>query len=111
MRQDAERYSVVKKDQSRRRKKQRAKLAEIKLARGCELCGYNEHSVALDFDHISGDKVEGLARLALDWSWARLLEEVAKCRVLCANCHRIVTHDAQQCKKTRKENDKARSVD
>ena len=69
--------------------RQRAKLAAIKLTRGCADCGYREHSCALDFDHL-GNKSFTIG-LSVSNSWVRLLEEVAKCNVVCANCHRVRT--------------------
>ncbi len=66
-------------------------LTELKLASGCVDCGYNEHPAALDFDHLPGQvKHRGLARM-LTVTRSTLLAEVAKCEIVCANCHRIRT--------------------
>jgi hypothetical protein len=42
---------------------------------------------AMDFDHVQGSKVTGIAQM---WSWgrARVIEEINKCALVCANCHR-----------------------
>lgn len=65
---------------------------EIKTAFGCIDCGYNHSAVALDFDHLrekSFDISQGIGRgLKLD----TILDEIEKCEVRCANCHRIKTH-------------------
>ena len=81
----------------------------IKLAAGCELCGYRAEACALDFDHLNpenkyrtrtgrlvhvADMVKG-ERYGLP----TILEEISKCRVLCANCHRVHTHRVQRRKK------------
>jgi hypothetical protein len=64
---------------------------KIKLERGCADCGYNTDSDALDFDHLR-DKVERISRmLQTSRSIASLDAEIAKCDVVCANCHRIRT--------------------
>lgn len=78
----------------------------IKTAAGCESCGYNTHACALQFDHIDpatkyrtrngvlvhpADMVKG-ARYSLN----TILAEIAKCRVLCANCHAVYTHTVQR---------------
>jgi hypothetical protein len=44
--------------------------------------------VVLQFDHVSDDKTEDVGRM-LSWavSWKRILQEIAKCEVVCANCH------------------------
>lgn len=74
------------------RERNRRILATIKVEKGCEICGYNKHPVALDFDHkVQSEKSMkiGGATCAID----RLLEEVKKCRVLCANCHRVESYE------------------
>lgn len=61
-----------------------------KLVSGCVDCGYNLHDEALDFDHVRGTKLREVSRM-LHFSWTRIMKEVAKCEVVCANCHRIRT--------------------
>lgn len=69
-------------------------LDKIKLDSGCIDCGYNECAVALDFDHlIPKDKHFGISRQAASVSWKRLMAEIKKCVIRCANCHRIKTHE------------------
>lgn len=65
-------------------------LRALKLLRGCFDCGYNESVDALEFDHRPGEVTSaGVAAYAS--SSNRLIEEVAKCDVVCANCHSIRT--------------------
>ena len=72
-------------------------LDNLKLAAGCADCGYNAHPRALDFDHIGTDKAGDVSRMAHSTaSWARLKAEIAKCEVVCANCHRIRTFTRRQ---------------
>lgn len=69
-------------------------LAEIKLAKGCADCGYNKHPAALDFDHLPGHvKRQNLSRMNGWYGKAAIEAELAKCEVVCANCHRIRTHE------------------
>jgi IS30 family transposase len=78
----------------RRRKAQRRELAKIKLGRGCADCGYAGHSAALDFDHVHGDKQFNVGQMASDHRpWEQIEAEIAKCEVVCANCHRIRTYE------------------
>lgn len=44
----------------------------------------------MDFDHIGEKRLE-VSRLLYVSGTAALLEEIAKCEVVCANCHRIRT--------------------
>lgn len=65
-------------------------IDKYKVACGCEVCGYNSHPAALDFDHINPEEKEFLIpRLLGRGNLKRLFREIRKCRVLCANCHRI----------------------
>lgn len=66
------------------------KIAEIKIKSGCMDCGYNEHPYVLDFDHVRGKKIGSICSLR-NRSWEIIEAEIAKCEVVCANCHRIRT--------------------
>lgn len=69
-----------------------AYIQAIKLERGCADCGYRENAVALDFDHLPGHTKEfRIATMAAGFSRAKIDAEIAKCDVVCANCHRIRT--------------------
>jgi len=65
-------------------------LDDIKLSSGCIDCGYNEHAEALDFDHVKGQKKFNVSIISTR-SLESLMEEIAKCEVVCANCHRVRT--------------------
>jgi len=69
------------------------KIGAMKVESGCSDCGYSAHSVALDFDHLPQfDKRDGIARLILKTqNWEVIAAEIAKCEVVCANCHRVRT--------------------
>jgi hypothetical protein len=55
----------------------------------CADCGGRFHPCAMDFDHINGTKEYNVGRMVGQASEARLLAEIAKCEVVCANCHRV----------------------
>lgn len=57
----------------------------------CADCGGKFPACAMDFDHVSGEKVMNIARLSRLSSPASLLSEIKKCELVCANCHRIRT--------------------
>jgi hypothetical protein len=58
----------------------------------CADCGLCYPSFVMEFDHRDGDDKLGNISHALNyWSWKRILAEVSKCDVVCANCHRMRT--------------------
>lgn len=57
----------------------------------CADCGKTFPSCCMDFDHVRGKKFKGIGRM-VGFSEARILEEIAKCDVVCACCHRVRTH-------------------
>lgn len=76
---------------SERAKRDRLYFQQIKLERGCADCGYRENAVALDFDHLPGTVKKYRVACMAGVSRALIDAEIAKCEVVCANCHRIRT--------------------
>lgn len=64
--------------------------AEILSKAKCLKCGEN-HPAAMDFHHrVPSEKEAPLGEMiAKKYSREKILAEIAKCDVLCANCHRI----------------------
>ena len=91
MKTDEEREIARRQHDKTHRAKHRAYRDAVKMAVGCEDCGYAEHPTALQFDHIDPAKKEFSIGRSKGVSFKRLKDEVAKCRVLCANCHMIKT--------------------
>jgi hypothetical protein len=60
----------------------------------CIQCGY-DHPAALDFHHVERKKNnKKVNELVSDGhTKKRILEEIAKCVVLCSNCHRVHHHE------------------
>lgn len=52
----------------------------------CTDCGEAD-PIVLEFDHLR-DKKFGIAAGLRDREWQSVLDEMAKCEVVCANCHR-----------------------
>ena len=65
-------------------------LRALKLLRTCADCGYDANADALQFDHLPefGKATTVAARAGSDRT---LASEIAKCEVVCANCHAIRT--------------------
>jgi hypothetical protein len=61
--------------------------------RPCADCGQNFAPHVMDFDHVRGVKIGNIALLKTYAPTAVVLAEIAKCDVVCSNCHRIRTHD------------------
>lgn len=58
----------------------------------CTDCGETDPLV-LEFDHIGNDKTKDMCRLVQQaYPWTVIKSEIAKCEVVCANCHRRRTH-------------------
>lgn len=63
-------------------------LKEYKSILKCEKCGEN-HPACLDFHHINPkEKRFSLGKAKSHLTIKSLKSEIAKCKVLCANCHR-----------------------
>jgi len=70
-------------------KAQRQMLDDYKANLVCQECGFN-HPAALQFHHRDpSTKVDAVTRMVRSGSWDDVLAEIAKCDVLCANCHLI----------------------
>jgi len=76
-----------------RKKKFKEEWAQYKATLSCTRCGFN-HPAALDFHHVNPEEKEGnIHRFLSNGQHTKLKEELKKCIVLCANCHRIHHHD------------------
>lgn len=74
----------------KRRKKLRLKALSY-LGGKCKFCGYCRETAALEFHHVhEGSKEFGLSQRGLTRSWERIKDELDKCILVCANCHREI---------------------
>ena len=58
----------------------------------CVDCGYTGHIAGFEFDHIRDKKYAISNMLNQAHKWETILEEVHKCELVCATCHRIRTY-------------------
>lgn len=64
-------------------------VRELKEKTPCKDCGINYSYYVMDFDHLPEYKKEGVINdFILRSSKTKLLEEIAKCDLVCSNCHR-----------------------
>jgi len=85
-------YRKNKKTYRERQRKYREDRANwfwgIKCQLQCKVCG-EQHPACLDFHHRNPSLKEGLiSKLVCRVSKEKILAEIEKCDVMCANCHR-----------------------
>jgi predicted HNH restriction endonuclease len=60
-------------------------------ASGCQICRWSGEKQVLDLHHIDpNNKVTDVSKIISSKGIKDLIEEIKKCIVLCANCHRLV---------------------
>lgn len=71
-----------------------ARVREIKETTPCADCGRYYPFYVMDFDHLDGEqKTAEIARMLHgSWAWASIEAEIAKCELVCSNCHRSRTY-------------------
>jgi hypothetical protein len=85
------------------REEMRQFINRYKEERGCQDCrdegypGMHPYYV-LDADHVRGEKKSELSRMNRTHSREEILEELAKCDIVCANHHRVRTHNRRMIK-------------
>lgn len=70
---------------------QRARnLAHVVAAKDkpCLDCGNRYPHYVMDFDHVRGEKIGDVSALMRNASIAKIDAEIAKCDLVCSNCHR-----------------------
>ncbi|MFC1510424.1 hypothetical protein ACFL49_02070 [Candidatus Omnitrophota bacterium] len=74
----------------KRRRKIRQMSVEYKGGK-CECCGYDRCIEALEFHHKDASAKDfSISQKGYTRSWQKVVEEINKCILLCANCHREV---------------------
>lgn len=75
-------------DYRRNRKKEAVEYKGSK----CRLCPYNRCMGAFHFHHLNPKEKDFSINRAGAWAWARIVKELDKCILVCANCHAEI-HD------------------
>ena len=76
-----------------RREENHLRAIEYLAGHPCVGCGEAD-VVVLQFHHLRDKKANVSALINAGATWARIELEIAKCNVLCANCHRLRTAEA-----------------
>ena len=75
----------------KRRRKEVRRKAILHMGGRCQRCGYDRCIEALECHHlVSSGKDFGISSKGYTRSWKQILEELKKCVLLCANCHREI---------------------
>jgi lysyl-tRNA synthetase class I len=67
-------------------------IQEMKSSSPCLDCKLSYPYYVMDFDHVRGRKQKNVMELINTLSKKKIDEEIAKCEIVCSNCHRIRTH-------------------
>ncbi|AII27489.1 HNH endonuclease [Vibrio phage VPp1] len=73
---------------SKRRAERHEFVNSYKIERGCEICGWDKHSSALEFHHDDNNKEHNVSQM-VGHNLDKIKAEMDKCMLLCSNCHRI----------------------
>lgn len=85
-------YYVAKaKKQSKNLREELKKLKEVP----CKDCGNTYPWFCMDFDHLDSKQKKFNLGQALRFGSKKIRQEIAKCEIVCSNCHRIRTYVRQ----------------
>lgn len=80
----ADKYKLRKKEISEN-------INNLKIQKGCFLCGYNKSAKSLLFHHVNPlEKNKTISKIVMKGARSRqdeINKEIAKCLILCFNCH------------------------
>ncbi len=68
-------------------RQRRIKYIDAVKGAPCADCGNQFPPECMDFDHVRGEKLFNVSAMRCA-NWSRLVAEIKKCDVVCANCHR-----------------------
>jgi len=80
----------------RRRVKERQQrqydlITQSKIGKPCAICGVVFPPVCLDYHHVDATTKEfSIGGNGKDMALDRIYKEIAKCILVCANCHRLI---------------------
>lgn len=81
------------------KRREKIKIMAIAYKGGkCQCCGYDKCVQALEFHHIDPTQKDfGLGAKGYTRSWDKNKEELDKCVMVCANCHREIHYNIIPC--------------
>jgi hypothetical protein len=70
----------------------RAHIQTLKEASPCLDCWQYYPHYVMQFDHVHGEKLFNIGNTHCWTSWSKVLAEIEKCEIVCANCHAARTY-------------------
>lgn len=81
------------KEQAKQKKRElRDLVRSIKESSPCADCNVSYPYWVMHFDHVDDNKVGNVSRMINNGGKAKVLEEIAKCDLVCSNCHATRTY-------------------
>lgn len=88
------RMPLIKERKRKHKEEMRVWVRDLKSTTPCADCQLLFPYYVMDFDHVTDDKEKAISvAMNQGWSKSKLEEEIAKCELVCANCHRLRTHE------------------
>ncbi len=79
---------------NRRRRGEFKNIIRAAKSKPCADCGIQYPYYVMDLDHIIGEKKFAVSQaITVAGSIVKLIAEIAKCEVVCSNCHRFRTYN------------------
>jgi len=92
-------YDINKENRKKQIKKRKVEIyeevANFKSNNKCNICK-ESNPVALDFHHLADKKFGIRAGISSGYNLKKIVDEMSKCIVLCANCHRKEHHGKKE---------------
>ena len=92
-------YSINKEKYKQSKNQTKDKIRRIiqqAKSKSCTDCKNSFPYYVMDFDHVRGEKKFNIGESVSCGSSSRVLEEIEKCDLVCANCHRVRTYNRLQ---------------
>lgn len=85
--------------QATQKRRDKVKYMSVAYKGGkCQCCGYNKCIGALEFHHVDPTQKDfGISSKGYTRSWDKVKEEIGKCVLVCANCHREIHSELIPC--------------
>lgn len=97
---NSERWKCLKcQTEATQKRRDKVKVMAVAYKGGkCQCCNYNYYIGALEFHHVNPEgKDFGISSKGYIHSWDKVKEEIQKCVLVCANCHREIHAGVRSC--------------